>query len=104
MKGHGLYSDGKDSKKINQRSVEHRKGVLEPCNVSLANMGSKTQKRSMGERIRGAVGGVSMKKNSKSSDRNIEPVARTFSTLGHEPQLSSYIVKTVFNQSQVRRC
>lgn len=72
--------------------------------MSLANMGSKTQKRSMGERIRGAVGGVSMKKNSKSSDRNIEPVARTFSTLGHEPQLSSYIVKTVFNQSQVRRC
>jgi len=67
-------------------------------------MGSQTQKRSMGDRIRGAVGGVSMKKNSKSSDRNIEPVARSLSTLGHEPQLSSYVVKTVFNQSQVRRC
>lgn len=57
----------------------------------------------MGDRIRGAVGGMSMKKNSTSSDRNIEPVARSFSSLGHEPQLSSYIVKTVFNQSQVRR-
>lgn len=62
----------------------------------------KSPPRSMGSKLRQAMGGLSIKRKEQSPRRTIRStVQRTVSSLSHEPQLSSYIVTFVFRKPEV---